>query len=239
MAVENTFSQLGNHLYMQIYSNLSPSPESFVLAKWSSFPVCLTTVDTYYYKPPLLQECPFLSWYAGICCSSCWQHTSQSMSNLLTLAILLVYSPDSNFILIFLWLLLITCHSLSFSAVMARLFTWHEQNWESTISPRALEGVTDPLQRCHRWGWGDPPTPSNKQWCSSLGPGGRGVHTMRHTPDISQGGQELHTAKGASASARSGEQHLPTVLSHSFPHFSGPSLQKSWKAQGVFLLIWQ
>lgn len=105
------------------------------------FPSVSQNRDRHYCKPPLLQECPSLSWHAGICCSS---HTSLSMRNLLTLAILLAYSPDSNFILIYLWLLLLTCHSLSFSAVMARLFTLQGQNWESSISPWALEGVTDP-----------------------------------------------------------------------------------------------
>lgn len=62
-----------------------------------------------------------------------------SKKNLLTFAILLVYSPDSNVTFIYSWLLLITCHSLSFSAVMA-MFTLHEQHWESTIPPCALTG---------------------------------------------------------------------------------------------------
>lgn len=162
MTVENIFSQLGNHVYMQIYFNLSPRPESFVLAKWSSFPVCLRTVDRYYCKPLLLQDCPFLPQHAGICCSSHWQHNPQSKSNLLTFAILLVYSPGSNFILIYLWLLKPQFLSSQGQAVYLARAELREHH--PSLGTRRVSLI--PVQRCPRGGWADPPTPSNKQWAA-------------------------------------------------------------------------
>lgn len=87
--------------------------------------------------------------------------------------------------------------------------------------PGHLEGVTDPQLRLGR-----SPNTFQQTVVQLSGTRRQGVHTMRQTPDISQGcqgGTELHTAKGAphcqgsSSKHPRGEGHLHTVLSHSFP----------------------
>lgn len=103
--------------------------------------------------------------------------------------------------------------------------------------PGHLEGVTDPQLRLGR--------SSNRQWCSSLGPGGRvctpwdKLLTSARAARVAQSStlpRELHTAKGAPASTPGEKGTYPLSCPILSPTFQGPVCSSHGKNKECFCL---